>query len=97
MQLDYEQLCQQLQARLGRVVGNERAHVDAYIKAYYMSEQQLHDWLSTVQHAYTPRQLQALIDSAAHLSRKTRAALALQLSNAGGGPTAASKPPLRVL
>lgn len=49
-----------------------RALVDAYIRAYYMPEGQLSQWIADVNRKYSAKQLRALIASAVHLNKKTK-------------------------
>lgn len=54
------------------VTAEMRASVDGYIRAYYMSEAQLAQWLRDHARVYTEAHLRALVDSATHLPKKNR-------------------------
>ncbi|CAJ0941523.1 unnamed protein product, partial [Mesorhabditis belari] len=71
MQLDFQHLLGKLEAISSIRPFPHTAFVDAYIKAYYLPEASLEQWV--VQHSeYSPRQLISLLNTASHVSKKAR-------------------------
>jgi hypothetical protein len=73
MQLDYQHFRNEIEQLSGMRPLPHHNYVEGYIKAYYISEDDLENWLQ--QHTeYTTKQLQALVlcGAAVHLNRKSK-------------------------
>ena len=80
MQVDWQEILRAVGrfCLLKPLPASPAAFVDAYIKAYYVPEGEIGDWL--LQHReYSPSQLTGLLNQATHISRKTRSRLIHQL------------------
>ncbi|CAJ0580644.1 unnamed protein product, partial [Mesorhabditis spiculigera] len=78
MQLDFQHLLGKLEHISGLKPVPHTAFVDAYIKAYYLPEASLEQWMC--QHSeYSQRQLVSLLNTASHVSKKARQRIASAL------------------
>ncbi|MFH4983574.1 hypothetical protein AB6A40_010283, partial [Gnathostoma spinigerum] len=72
MQLDLTQLVAKIEEKVGLKPVPHTAFVENYIKAYYLPESSLEQWIQ--QHGeYTANQIITLLNVATHVSRKARA------------------------
>ncbi|BFZ05032.1 hypothetical protein BsWGS_08071 [Bradybaena similaris] len=71
MQLDFQQFLTKVDQIVEIRPIPEREFVEAYIKAYYLSEHELEGWVHDHKE-YSNKQLLALVSSVGHLSRKSR-------------------------
>lgn len=71
MQLDFQQYLKNVEKLIDIRPIPEREFVEGYIKAYYLPENQLEDWLPE-HREYSIRQLLALVGAVDHLNRKSR-------------------------
>uniref|UniRef100_A0A1I7Y9S3 DUF2451 domain-containing protein n=1 Tax=Steinernema glaseri TaxID=37863 RepID=A0A1I7Y9S3_9BILA len=71
MQLDLQQLVMKMETMVDLRPIPYRAYVENYIKAYYLPESSLEQWIA--QHKeYTGNQMIALLNVATHVSKKAR-------------------------
>lgn len=61
----------------------DRHRVETYIKAYYLPEGALEEWMQQNSAEYTPRQLTALVATMTHISKRTRQKIAALIEEAG--------------
>ncbi len=78
MQLDFQQLLVKLdkicEFSRNKVPIPDKDFVELYIKAFYLPENKLENWLKE-HNEYSPKQVISLINVMAHLTRKTRSFL----------------------
>ncbi|KAK6634867.1 hypothetical protein RUM44_000114 [Polyplax serrata] len=72
MQLDYTQFICKLEKLTTLRPIPKKEFVDLYVKAYYLQENNLEDWIKQYSRDYTTKQLEALIHCACQSSRKTK-------------------------
>ncbi|XP_077513179.1 vacuolar protein sorting 50 isoform X2 [Amblyomma americanum] len=76
MQLDHQQFVSKVEKlRTQRQPLPDRELVDAYVKAYYLTERQLRDWILARSKDYSTKQLVGLVTCISHLNKKSRQAL----------------------
>ncbi|EEB14977.1 conserved hypothetical protein [Pediculus humanus corporis] len=81
MQLDYAQfVCKLEKLTTLRPIPNKE-YVELYVKAYYLQENNLEEWIKQHTTEYTSKQLEALINCACQSSRKTKQRLLQILEN----------------
>nr|XP_053656114.1 syndetin-like [Cherax quadricarinatus] len=61
----------------------DRHLVETYIKAYYLPEGALEEWVQQNRGDYSPRQLTALVATMTHISKRTRQKIATLIEEAG--------------
>ena len=61
----------------------DRHLVETYIKAYYLPEGALEEWILQNQSNYSPRQLMALVATMTHISKRTRQKIGALIEDAG--------------
>ncbi|CAD6190376.1 unnamed protein product [Caenorhabditis auriculariae] len=71
MQLDFQNILIKLEPISGMRPVPHAAFVDSYIKAYYLPESGLEQWIAS-HSEYSPKQLVSLLGAAAHVSKKAR-------------------------
>ncbi|CAN7997826.1 unnamed protein product [Ixodes hexagonus] len=75
MQLDYQQFVSKVEKLVDLRPLPDRDLVEAYIKAYYLMEKGLHQWIVQRGKEYAPKHLIGLVNCIAHLNKKGRQAL----------------------
>lgn len=71
MQLDFQNILLKLEPLCGIKPVPHASFVDSYIKAYYLPENGLEQWIKT-HSEYSSKQLSSLLGAAAHVSKKAR-------------------------
>lgn len=71
MQLDFQMILMKLEPLCGIKPVPHASFVDGYIKAYYLPENGLEQWIKT-HSEYSSKQLSSLLGAAAHVSKKAR-------------------------
>ncbi|UMM22725.1 hypothetical protein L5515_003798 [Caenorhabditis briggsae] len=71
MQLDFQNILLKLEPLCGVKPVPHASFVDGYIKAYYLPENGLEQWIKT-HSEYSSKQLSSLLGAAAHVSKKAR-------------------------
>ncbi|KAL7636151.1 UNVERIFIED_CONTAM: hypothetical protein RMT77_012908 [Armadillidium vulgare] len=72
MQLDYQQFLMKLDCLTPVRPIPDRHLVESYIKAYYLPDNALEEWVNTNQTSYSTRQLVSLISCMTRISKKTK-------------------------
>ncbi|XP_071532040.1 syndetin [Panulirus ornatus] len=83
MQLDYQQFLMKLECLTSVRPLPDRHRVETYIKAYYLPEGALEEWVQQNSADYTPRQLTALVATMTHISKRTRQKIAALIEESG--------------
>ncbi|XP_066969096.1 syndetin [Macrobrachium rosenbergii] len=83
MQLDYQQFLMKLECLTSVRPLPDRHVVETYIKAYYLPEGALEDWIQQNLSDYTPRQLTALVATMTHISKRTRQKVGALIEDGG--------------
>ena len=83
MQLDWQQFIRSTRSLTTLKPLPHIGLVDQYIKAYYVPEAQMEQWIQD-HPEYSAQQISGLLNQASHISRKTRARLSQQLSPSDG-------------
>ncbi|XP_064115504.1 syndetin-like [Macrobrachium nipponense] len=83
MQLDYQQFLMKLECLTSVRPLPDRHLVETYIKAYYLPEGALEDWIQQNLSDYTPRQLTALVATMTHISKRTRQKVGALIEDGG--------------
>lgn len=61
----------------------DRHLVETYIKAYYLPEGALEEWIQQNRSDYSPRQLNALVSTMTHVSKRTRQKISNLIEDSG--------------
>ncbi|KRZ54734.1 Coiled-coil domain-containing protein [Trichinella nativa] len=72
MQLDFQQLLLCIERLCGARLVNEKKIVENYIKAYYIPESAIEQWIMNSRNVYTNKQLISVLNASKHISRKMR-------------------------
>ncbi|KRX16711.1 Coiled-coil domain-containing protein [Trichinella nelsoni] len=72
MQLDFQQLLLCIERLCGARLVNEKKIVENYIKAYYIPESAIEQWIMSSRNVYTNKQLISVLNASKHISRKMR-------------------------
>ncbi|KRZ06862.1 Coiled-coil domain-containing protein [Trichinella zimbabwensis] len=72
MQLDFQQLLLCIERLCGTRLVNEKKIVENYIKAYYIPESAIEQWIMNSRNVYTNKQLISVLNASKHISRKMR-------------------------
>ncbi|XP_042224394.1 syndetin-like [Homarus americanus] len=83
MQLDYQQFLMKLECLTSVRPLPDRHLVETYIKAYYLPEGALEEWLQQNRGNYSSRQLTALVATMTHISKRTRQKIAAIVEESG--------------
>uniref|UniRef100_V5H352 Syndetin C-terminal domain-containing protein n=2 Tax=Ixodes ricinus TaxID=34613 RepID=V5H352_IXORI len=75
MQLDYQQFVSKVEKLVELRPLPDRELVEANVKAYYLTEKGLHQWITQRGKEYAPKHLVGLVNCVAHLNKKGRQAL----------------------